>query len=276
MKVPDTVAILGLGLIGGSIARDLSSLGVRTLGFDRDFSVLREANAQGVVAEPLENSLAGLEKATLVVIATPVDAAIHLLRTTVSRLADSAVITDVGSVKRPIETEAVALGIGGRFVGSHPLAGDHRSGWFASRKGLFSGEPVFVCATTESEAAAIEAVESFWSVLGGRTERMDASVHDGRMAWISHLPQVAASALALAIGSAGLGKGDLGPGGRDTLRLAASSPDLWTAITTANADNLSDSVGRLEVTLREFRSALESGDFARLTDLFERARRWYS
>lgn len=133
-----SVAILGLGLIGGSLARDLAARGVRVLGWDRDEAVVRAAAEQGIV-EPLSD-----DAPEIVVFAVPVIAARELLGELRDELHGARLITDVGSTKRSIVKQAEALGLGARFVGSHPLAGDHRAGWNASRTGLFAGARVFL------------------------------------------------------------------------------------------------------------------------------------
>lgn len=262
--------------MGGSIARDLAANGARIAAYDSDRDVVSAAIAAGVVAEPLDRSLQGLESASLVIIATPVDSALQALDTIALHAAPDAVITDVGSVKRPIERRARELGIAARFVGSHPLTGDHRSGWVASRDSLFTGVPVFVCPTDECGPEPLDSVISLWSHLGASIERIDSETHDHRMAWLSHLPQVSASALALALSRSPFIAAQLGPGGRDTTRLAASSPELWAAITSANADHIAAGLDELRNAIDTFRDALTRADRDELRKLFEAGRRWRS
>lgn len=274
MKGPRTTAIIGLGLMGGSLARDLAASGTRIAAYDTDRDVVAAAIAAGVVAEPLDRSLQGIASAGLIVIATPVDSALETLDAIAAHAAPDAVITDVGSVKRPIEQRARALGIASRFVGSHPLTGDHRSGWVASRDSLFAGVPVFICPNEDSRAEATETVISLWSHLGATIERLDAESHDQRMAWLSHLPQVASSALSLALSRSSFISAQLGPGGRDATRLAASSPPLWSAIATANADHITLAVDELRAALDTFRDALAREDQDELRALFDAGNRW--
>src|SRR5690606_24723893 len=130
-SLPSTVAVIGLGLIGGSIARDLAERGVRVLidDIDQDSmnAALRELPRSEILSSPAQLTSAGM-----VVIATPVDIARTTLRRVVPDLPPDAILTDVGSTKVPICDQAMELGIGDRFVGSHPFTGDHRSGWTAS------------------------------------------------------------------------------------------------------------------------------------------------
>src|SRR5690606_35860061 len=153
----------------------------------------------------------------------------------IAALTSTAPITDVGSTKRAALIAAEKAGLASRFVGAHPLAGDHRSGWNAARANLFRGATVFLCPSATSSPDAVAAVRSFWERLGGTCRIASAAEHDERMAWISHLPQVVASALANTLAAAEHPPADLGPGGRDTTRLAASSPALWGSICTTNA-----------------------------------------
>ncbi len=274
MTSPDTTAIIGLGLMGGSLARDLAARGVRIAAFDADPDVVLAASAAGIVAEPLDDSLSGIGRAGLIVIATPVDAAIDTLARMAPHLADDAIVTDMGSVKQGIADRAGELGIGARFVGSHPLTGDHRSGWSVSRASLFTGVPVFVCPTPATEPAALARVSALWTDLGAHVEEMDAETHDRRMAWLSHLPQIASSVLALALRESDLSATDLGPGGRDATRLAASSAEMWSAIALANADHISRAIEGLHSALDAFAHALHERDRAAMLRLFQAARDW--
>jgi cyclohexadieny/prephenate dehydrogenase len=269
-------AIIGLGLMGGSLARDLAAEGSAVVAYDNDAEVVTAAIAEGVVGAALDESLRGVAVAELVIIATPVDAALAALTRLAPYLTATAIVTDVGSVKRPIESHADQLGIGARFVGSHPLAGDHRSGWRASRSSLFSGAPVFLCPGPATSSAAVTAVDSLWTGVGARTETIGAAEHDRRMAWLSHLPQIASSALAGALRAAGRQPAELGPGGRDATRLAASSSAMWSAISLANADNISIALAELRHSLEVAQVALDHRDPEALFAFFERARSWLS
>jgi len=274
MSEPRFVAVLGLGLMGGSLARDLAARGIRVTGFDRDVSVVETAVACGVLEAPLAASLEGIEQADLIVLALPVDRAL----TTLDRLAEqahsAAILTDLGSTKRRIVGRAGTLGLGRRFVGSHPLAGDHRSGWESSREGLYREAPVFLCPAAEADPDCVASVESLWRSVGARPELIDAEDHDFRMAWVSHLPQVAASALAAALASGGRVPGELGPGGRDATRLAGSSPEMWAAICRENADLLLPAVSELRRHLSDLEAALASEAHPTVLDWFRRGREW--
>jgi len=267
------IAILGLGLIGGSLARDLSDLGQALLGYDRDAATLAAAVRDGVVKAALGPDLEGIEIAELVVLAVPVGAAPAMIRAVAAR-APAGLVTDVGSTKRSIVAAAEAAGLGERFVGSHPLAGDHRSGWSASRTELFRDAPVFLCPAAGSRPETLERVEALWRSVGAEPRRIDAATHDRRMAWVSHLPQGAASALADALAHSGFEARALGPGGREMTRLAASDAALWAGILLDNADLVVPTLATLERSVVELRGALERRDADAIAELLERARSW--
>lgn len=278
-----TVAILGLGLVGGSLARDLAGLGRRVLGWDRDAASVRSALAEGCVHGVLgiappgggrwPDGFAEIEEADIVVLALPVGASRETLTALAPRLRGS-LITDVGSTKRGIAAAAAVAGLDHRFVGSHPLAGDHRSGWGASRRGLFQGAPVFLCPTSTTTDDALERAEALWRSVGAVPQVMSAEEHDAHMAWVSHLPQAAASALAAALAGSPWGPDALGPGGRDTTRLAASSTDMWTDILLENADEVGPALEALEEALARLRAALGRGDRREMERLLGEAKAW--
>lgn len=271
---PGCVAVLGLGLIGGSLARELAARGARVLGYDRDAAAVEALRAAGVLHAALGPALAGLEAAETVVLAVPVSAAPALLAAAAPRLAAARLVTDVSSTQRAIVATAERLGLAERFVGAHPLAGDHRSGWTASRIGLFRGARVYLCPAAGAGEAALCRARRLWTALGAAPELLDAAEHDRRLAWTSHLPQAVASALALALAEAGIAPAELGPGGRDMTRLAGSSPELWTGIALENRDTLGTALTTLEAHLRALRQGLGRADAGIVRSHFERGRRW--
>lgn len=254
------VAIVGLGLIGGSVARDLAARGVRVLGHDRDSLTVDAALAEGVIAAGLGDDLAGMEDADVLLLAVPVTAAAEVLVRARPWLRSVRLVTDAGSTKRGILAAAERAEIGGRFVGAHPLAGDHRAGWAASRAGLFAGARVYLCPSAHASAEARGLARRLWTMLGSEVMEMGAAEHDERLAWTSHLPHLASTALAGALAERGIARADLGPGGRDVTRLAASSPEMWTAIARENADAILPALDALAAHLHTLRDAISRGD----------------
>jgi prephenate dehydrogenase len=267
-------AVVGLGLIGGSVARELAARGLRVLAHDREPRSMEAALREGAVHAALGPGLEGVQEADLLVLAVPVDRASEVLRAALPRLERARLVTDVGSTQRSISAAAEALGVGARFVASHPLAGDHRSGWEASRTGLFREARVFLSPTPSTRGESLRRATELWTELGARPEVVDAAEHDRRLAWTSHLPQCASTALALALEGAGVGRAELGPGGRDATRLAGSSPEMWAAILLDNASEVGAALDALQARLEELREAVEGGDAGRIRALFRAGRGW--
>ncbi|MEP6491101.1 MAG: prephenate dehydrogenase [bacterium] len=275
MSACERASIVGLGLIGGSLARDLSARGVLVSAYDADVTHLASAQRDGIIYRTLDASLGGIADADVIIIAVPVDSAVEVLQGIAQANTRATLITDVGSTKVRIVEAANDLGIGDRFVGSHPMAGDHRSGWSASRSGLFAGARVYLCPTPSSTTKTLDLAATLWNGVGGRATVMDAGAHDRKLAWTSHLPHVMSAALALAFARAGIERDDLGPGGRDVTRLAGSSPEMWTAIARENGPAIEEALSEAERELAAFRAALHRSDPRELHDRFLTARAWF-
>lgn len=270
-----TAAVLGLGLVGGSLAREMAALGVRVLGWDTDTGAVAGAREAGVISDLVGPGLQGLDEVEVVILAVPVDATRHLLGAVAAAAAATALITDVGSTKAGIVGAAEAAGIGSRFVGAHPLAGDHRFGWAASRTGLFRGARTYLCPARGAAPEAVATAEALWRAVGSDTMLMGAGEHDRAMAWASHLPQAASTALAAVLAGAGHPRAALGPGGRDTTRLAGSAPSMWVPIALENAEELVPALQALEAALAQFRGALTRGDRSAAEAFFAAGREWF-
>ena len=269
------VAIVGVGLMGGSLARALAARGVHVSAFDHDVEQLNAARREGIVLELLDPSLAGANSADVVVLALPVDAAVALLPRIGASLTAPRLIMDLCSTKRSVVAAAAVAGFGARFVGAHPLTGSHRSGWAASHATLFEDARVFLCPTEQTTVEALALAESFWRALHAGVEVIDATEHDVQMAWRSHLPQVLSSALAVTLHRAGVRRSALGPGGRDMTRLAGGSPALWEGIATDNAEALVNALLAAEARLCDMRLAIADGDVTRTRALFTEGREWF-
>jgi prephenate dehydrogenase len=274
MTAPQTVAVLGLGMIGGSVARGLATQGINVVGYDINSSYLDDAVAEGVVSTRLSANLDELSGADSVVIAVYGDAAVEMLRLLEPHASRLKLVTDVGSTKRTIVAAAARTALSECFVGAHPFAGDHRSGWRASRFDLFEKETVYVCPTASSTSESVIAAFALWSALGAKPVKMDAAEHDELLAWTSHLPHVVSTVLALALADAGIVHRQLGRGGRDVTRLAAGSPDVWTAITLDNAAAIDGALAAIERQCREFRELLKDRNRESVREKLTRARDW--
>lgn len=257
-----TLAVVGVGLIGGSIARCAKERGLarKILGIGRSQRRLEQAVASGVIdrAATTANSAADAE---LVVICTPVSQ-IAADASRILSCGGTGLVTDVGSVKGPIASQLQAQPHQGRFVGSHPLAGSEKSGFEHADANLFEGR---VCVVTPTEATPPEAsqfVASFWEALGMSVHCMSPQEHDRVLARTSHLPHLAAAALALQL------EPDAVPfaatGFHDTTRVASGDPSLWSAILIANRAELSGAIVELTHLLDRFRDALDRDDSAQV------------
>jgi prephenate dehydrogenase len=183
-------------------------------------------------------------------------------------------VTDTGSTKREIVEAARRLPPRFTFVGGHPLGGAARSGLEYARSDLFKGRPWLFTPSDDRAGDSLDKLLAFVTALGAEPRIMAAAAHDRLLAFLSHLPQLTASALMQVVGD-GVGPEGLALAGRgliDTTRLASSSPDVWRDITTTNADELGAALDTLIALLQELRDDLESGD--RLAEVFLAAGRW--
>ncbi|HET9013875.1 MAG TPA: prephenate dehydrogenase, partial [Gemmatimonadaceae bacterium] len=274
--IPDTrIAVIGLGLMGGSVARALHVRGVRVLGYDRDGTQLDAAMREGVVHERLDSSFAGLASADVVVLALPVDATAALLPCLAPRATSARLIMDLASTKATIVDAAEAAGLGPRFVGAHPLTGSHRSGWGASRASLFEDARIFLCAAPSTAVGTLQLAESFWRELRAGVELLDPTEHDEQMAWRSHPPHLLSSALAITLRDAGVRRSALGPGGRDMTRLAGGTSSMWAPIVRDNAAAIVEALDACESQLHAIRHAILAGDAAATRRFLEDASGWF-
>jgi prephenate dehydrogenase len=214
------------------------------------------------------------ERADLLVLAAPPAANCELLTRLATRIPDTALVTDVGSVKRAVVERAEALGFGPRFAGSHPMAGTHERGYPASRGDLFRGAVVYVTPARGGELAAREVADFWQNTLEARPVILDAAEHDRQLAHTSHVPQLVASLLGNFLAARMPPGATLGPGAKDTTRLAASNPDLWTEVVLLNRDELLPALRALEEPLGELERALETGDARALHAWLRRAADW--
>ncbi len=275
MKRIERVAIVGLGLMGGSLARALAARDVHVLGYDSAPESLDAAEGEGIVHHRLNAQLDGIERADVVVFALPVDATLAAIPRVAPRLARTRLVMDLASTKRSIVTAAEQSGIGAQYVGAHPLTGSHRSGWRASRATLFDEARIFLCPSATTTPHALGLAESFWRGLRAGVEVLDAGEHDEQMAWRSHLPQALATMLALTLHDAGIQRSALGPGGRDMTRLAGGDPSMWTSIVEDNGVALDGALHALAQQLHVFRETLKRRDTSATNALFTTGRAWF-
>jgi prephenate dehydrogenase len=268
-----SIAIAGLGLIGGSIALAVRERwpSVRVVAVDHP-SVTAHGMGSGAI-DRAAPSLAGIGHPDLVVLAAPVRQNVELLHELARCVTGSTVVTDVGGTKRDIVAAARSLAMAAPFVGGHPIGGAEKGGFGFARADLFAGRPWIFTPDAEPDPA-LERLIAFARGLGARPSLMDAARHDRLMAYLSHLPQLTASALMDVVGSAATADGLrlAGRGLVDTTRLASSPPAVWRDICAANADQLAEALDLLIERLTELRADLERGDA--IDAIFGEAARW--
>jgi prephenate dehydrogenase len=273
----EKLAVIGLGLIGGSFARALreSMPDLHIRGMDADVAQSARAVDIGVIDEAADSIPAVVQGADLVIVAVPVSA----IATCVAAAASAApgvAITDVGSVKQPLLDALTAEGgIPEHYVPGHPIAGGERFGVDAANASLFRGRRVILTPTAGTAAAALATVRGAWQSVGAVVQSMDARHHDEVLAATSHLPHLLAYALVDCL--AGMeSRRELfqyaAGGFRDFTRIASSSPAMWRDIIHANRGAVLAALDEFESVLGTLRAAIESDDQGALLATFTRAR----
>ena len=268
------VGIVGLGLIGGSIALAARDTWPQSLviGVDRK-DVLERAMVMHAIDVAADDPVV-LAEADLVILAAPIQQNLELLRDLHENVAGPAVVTDTGSTKREVVEAAKALPDRFTFIGGHPLGGAARGGIEHARPDLFKGRPWLFTPTSDRSGAALEQLESFAVGLGAVPRTLTPADHDRLLAYISHLPQLTVSALMHVVGSAAGKEGlDLsGKGLLDTTRLASSPSDIWKEVCATNPQEIGAALDALIGELQRMRSDLTSG--TAIEDIFDSAHRW--
>ena len=273
----ERVAIIGVGLIGGSFALALKAAGAcrQVVGVGRDPANIRAALELGVIDLHAANPAEAARGADLVLVATPVAQFPAVFAALAPALEPDALLTDGGSTKRDVVAAArAALGAKlAQFVPAHPVAGAEKSGATAARADLLRNRSVVLTPLAENRPETIEQVAACWQACGARISRMDPDEHDAVLAAVSHLPHVLAYALVDEIaGRANAAQlfGHAAGGFRDFTRIASSHPEMWRDICVANRDKLLDELARFSVKLKNVTRLLDSP--AELEQLFAEAR----
>lgn len=275
------LAVIGTGLIGGSLARALRAAGVVTtiVGCDRDPRNLEQALSLGIVEEISAEIGEAVRGADVVFISVPVCAIPGVVREMAPFLIPGCVVTDGGSVKAAIVQECEALMPSGCcFLGGHPIAGTEYSGAAASFATLFTGKRCILTPTDNTDAAAFDTVSRLWQAAGALVCCMEPGHHDRIFAEISHLPHMVAYALVHAVGTADVeGENILSytaGGFRDFTRIASSDPAMWRDISLMNRTALLASIDGFSRSLDELRRRIESRDQRGLAEFFTTAKQF--
>lgn len=285
MKAPKahwpTVAIVGVGMIGGSIGLALKArkLAGRVIGIGRSATSLSEAKRLQAIDETATDIASAVAMADLVVVAAGVASIAWILDEVDAAVRPGTLLTDAGSTKASIvaaweksrrSRPASAGGRRGRFVGAHPLAGSHRRGPAAADPMLFNGRVTIVTPATATPAKDVEEIGGFWSSLGSTVFTMPPRDHDRILAMTSHAPHVMAAAVAAATPAEA--RQFTAGGWRDTTRIAAGDPELWADILLDNATAVARALSRIAGVTEKMLVAIESNDRRRLVSLLTRAK----
>lgn len=275
----DRLCIIGVGLIGGSLAQALKAAGVcgEVVGCGRNIQNLQRARQMGIIDRVETSIAAAVPGADLVVVATPVGAMEAVFRELARHVSVTSVITDVGSTKRSVAV-AARNAFGERvsnFVPGHPIAGAEQSGVEAARADLFAGSRVILTPLSESDAEAVIRVRTMWEQVGAEVVEMDVDHHDQVLAATSHLPHLLAFTLVESLSRMGNNVEifEFAAGGfRDFTRIASSSPPMWRDICLANNDAILTVLNKFGQDLKRLGEAIEQGDGQLVLSIFQCAK----
>lgn len=268
------VAIVGVGLIGGSIGLAMRAAGlkIKRVGIGRRRLTLDRALEYDAVDEATLDMAEGVRNVDLVVVCTPIGIMGRMFEEMAPHLAEGAIVTDAASTKAQVVTTATRLLPSRvRFVGSHPIAGSEKTGVEFARADLFQHAVCIVTPVAKSDPEAVQTVQAFWAALGGHVHALTPSRHDQVLARVSHLPHAVAAALVL-LARTGGATDFAGTGFGDTTRIASGDPALWRDIFGSNREAVLAALERLEKELANFRRALKAGDDRALMDWLGRAK----
>ena len=273
----DRLGIVGVGLIGGSLALAARERGLarEVVGYGRRPEMLQLAVARGAIdriAATLGEVAAG---ADVIVLAAPVGQCAALARERRPHAPGGALLTDVGSVKTQLVAELEAVWGAATVVGGHPIAGSEQTSVAAARAELFVGRRCIRTPTPRTDPQALALVRRLWEGAGATVEEMDAERHDALLARVSHAPHLIAYALVDAVAAWEHGAEALaraGSGFADTTRVAGSAPELWRDIVLANAPAVRAALDEFRRSLAAMEAAVAAGDAGALDAMLERAR----
>ena len=271
----DRAAILGPGLIGGSVALALRSRcpSINITVWGRREEQLLEIQRQGIADAVTADMKGAVMDADLVVLCTPIGIMNELAQRLAPHLAEGAVVTDAGSVKVSVVEQLTPI-LGERFVGAHPMAGSELSGFDAARADLFAGAPCILTPLPTTPIRMLEAVSQFWSSLGAQVTTMSPVEHDRLVARISHLPHAIAFALVNLVAATLPPSSSQLAGGsfRDGTRVAASDPALWTGILSENRVEVIEAIREMSDLLQTLAGNLEAQEKDSVLDFLSQAK----
>lgn len=272
----DTITIIGVGLISGSLSISLKEKGLvkHVIGVSRTVASSQKALELGLIDEALP-LIEAVRKSDLIYVAIPVDVTIPIMEEIMALVTDKQIVVDAGSTKGALCEALVGHPMRSRFVASHPMWGTEYSGPESAVKGAFIGRTCVICEKEKSDIDAVQAVETMYEEIGMKLIYMDSSAHDMHVAYISHISHITSFALANTVLEKEKEEDtifDLASGGfESTVRLAKSNPAMWVPVFMQNRENVLDVLNEHIVQLRKFKSCLEKENWEYLTELIEGA-----
>lgn len=266
----ETVAVVGLGLLGGSLALRLKQLlpDLRVLGLARRDESVKQAVAEGIIDDGATVPEAVLPQADLSILCTPVTSIVDLGREYAALWRAGAIVTDVGSVKAPI-VRALTPALADHdvaFVGSHPMAGSEKAGLAHAVAALYQGSTVLVTPGSQTHPHALAVVTAMWQTVGANPVEMPPEVHDDLVGRTSHLIHLLAAAAVDVCLESDDAPYTTGGGFRDFTRIAAGSPPMWRQIFEMNQTSLLDAIDAYQKKLIELRQTIKNGNWQQIED----------
>jgi prephenate dehydrogenase len=274
------ITVIGLGLIGGSLAWALKRAGSvgEVWGVDIDEGAIDYAIREHIIDVGSADLRAGVNSSDVVVIATYVGTIPKVAKSLASVLSPDTIVTDVGSVKAKVVREIEnVLPKDVSFVGGHPIAGTERSGIFQASPELFKGKKCILTPTDSTDEESLSSVRKLWESIGAKVYAMTPEDHDRVFAYVSHLPHTVAYALLNSVASREWRTAEIfnfaGGGLKDFTRIGESSPEMWSDIFMANRENVLVAIADFEKEIEKIRVTIEKGNFERLKDILSSAAR---
>ena len=266
------VSIIGLGLLGTSLGMALLGKNIRPSGWARRKEIRRAAVNTDVIDECFDTAAEAAKNADIVVLAMPIPQILEYMALLGKEMKPGAVLTDLGSIKHKMMEHSDILPQEISYIGSHPMAGTEKSGFYAAFPTLYENADVFVTPDCKATPQQIDMVFELWKTVGGHPAVIDSKHHDAIVARTSHVLHVLASALATGILDARDPETELelfrgcATGFRDTCRIASSNPQMWREIVEHNREAVLDALMEFDQVYNKFKQEIESGNF----DAFER------
>lgn len=267
------VTIVGVGLLGASIGMAIRQkrLSDEVIGIGRNITTLKKAMEIGAVDTISTDLISATKESNFLILCTPVQTAISMLKTIAEHIPPTATITDVCSTKKKIcQTAQSIWQKDSPFIGSHPLAGSEKYGPEHGKPDFYENTICLIEKGENTRPESKKLVCDFWKMMGANTIEIDAEEHDYFMAYTSHLPHILASALAQVAGETGAQRHFIGSGFIDTTRIAESRPEIWSEISMTNKNNILSSIEVVQKRLDEFKILLEKDNSEQIIEFFKR------